>query len=82
MVGPVGNFNTSCLTYVQSGGAGQLVVYSLPNNKLGETPIRAVPNDYGKFVFGHDGAPAHMFFGAEDGDVTLSLTRKSRGMCS
>lgn len=81
-IGPVGNFNTSCLRYDKVGGGGQLVVWTLPADDLEGTPIRAIPDNDGRFVFQHESAPAYMFFGAEDDDVMLSLSRRNFGTCS
>jgi hypothetical protein len=75
LVGPIGAFSGQPVQYTFVGGSGTPIYATLGVEQLGQVPIPARKLRNGTFETQHTGPTGHMFFGAADGPVKVSLER-------
>ncbi len=73
-LGPVNDYDDSCLKHAQGGGSGTLVIMTRPD--FTSEPVRATSDANGVTVPGHDGPAYQYFYVAEGENILLNLQRR------
>lgn len=73
-LGPVNDYDDSCLKHAQGGGTGTLVIMTRPD--FTSEPVVATSDANGVTVPGHEGPAYQYFYVAKGGNVLLNLQRR------